>query len=446
MTVRDFGTPELDALAAECQDIPLVKGTRALIVSSPAPSAVLASALLSRSIMKTRGIFHVTFVEPVLNATALALFMDANPSHTIMVIGVDLIDDLPLDSMPSSPLLIGSTINREARSYYSFCRRDLVSVGAYVIAREKLETGPEELYLGAAGLLVQNQSAVQPDSVAKEMITLAQDGNVLRERRGFRIFGADFLPLTETLSNSISPYLRGISGSVGSCERILGEADIPSTRHNMPITSLTSEEKRRLTEKLVVKLDGSVIHRLLGLDFENCLELEGSPLHLLSAIQSMSDIAWSRHEVGSTMAVWVGDHARMLRVLLDSCRLHCRDTISGVQQLLSVQSKHEVVVQSDRVAVASLSGVQSSVLPDVGRISFENAYVDKEHFLVLERDDCACIVWAFDDLELSDVLQSLNLAELSSSSASPKSVLVQLDKEKRESLLSTLHNLAGEIR
>jgi len=446
MSARDFSTRELDALGVKYRNVSLDKGARVLIVSSPAPEAVLASTLLCRSIMKTGGVFHITFVEPVIDARTLERLLDANPKHTIIVIGADVTDDVSPNPELPPPIVIGGRIRAGAISEHSFNIREQVPVGAYVIAREKLELGLEELYLAAAGLLVQDQSLAESDRVLKEIVLLAQERNTLRERRGFRAFGTNFLPLIETLSSSISPYLRGISGALDSCERILSEADIPPSRRNMPIEALASEEKRRLTEKLTLKLDVSAIRRLLGLDFENCLEPESSPLRFLSAVKSMSEVAWSRHETGLAMAVWMGDRARMLRMLLDSYRLHCRQTISGVERFMSIRSKNEVNTQSDSVAVAPMSTVPCEVLSDVGRIIFEISYVDPERFLVLETEDCACVVWASDDMSLSDVLQSFMTAGLSSSSASPKSVLVQLPKEKRQNLVNAIGSLAGEMR
>ncbi len=446
MTARDFSTPELDGLAGKCREVSLGKGSRVLIISSPTPPAVLASTLLCRSIVNAGGVFHVTFVEPMMNAETLASFMSTSLGRTVLVVGVDVSGDLAHDTDSPLPVLIGSTINTGSSSMLSVGKREQVSVGAYAIAREKLEVGPEELYLATAGLLVQDQLQTESDSLSREMILFAQEADVLAERRGFRVFGTNFLPLIETLSNSISPYLRGMSGSIESCERVLSEADIPPSRHSMPITSLAGEEMRRLTEKLAVKLDISVIRRLLGLDFENHLEPESGPLRFLSAIKSMSEVAWCRHETGLAMAVWMGDHARMLRMLLDSYRLHCRETISGVQRFLSAQSNQEVAVQSDSIAVAPMSGAPREVLPDVCRIVFENGYADREQFLVLEREDCACVAWDFEDMRLHNILQSFTMAGLSSSSASPRSVLVHMTKEKREDLFDAIRGLAGEMR
>jgi hypothetical protein len=394
--------------------------------------------------VKTGGVFHVTFTEPVLSARTLASFVEASPNHTVIVVGVDVSGDLPPDAGFPLPILVGSTINEGASSAFSIGIRQQVSVGAYAIAREKLQVGPEELYLGTAGILVQEQLQNESDAVSKELILLSQESDVLAERRGFKVFGANFLPVAETLSNSISPYLRGMSGNVESCERLLSEADIPPSRRSLPITSLAGEEKRSLTERLALKLDVSVISRLLGLDFENRLEPESSPLRFLSAMKSMSEVAWSRRETGLAMAVWMGDHARMLRMLLDSYRLHCKETISGVERFLSARSNQEVTVQSGSVAVAPVFGVPSEVLPDVGRIVFENAYADREQFLVLEREDCACVAWVFEDIRLHDVLQSFAMAGLSSSSASPNSVLVQMTKEKRDDLFNAIYSLEGE--
>jgi len=441
MTARD-STPDLDALGAKCQEVPMDKGARVLVVSSPSPPAVMASALLCRSIMKAKGFFHVTFIEPVSSSEVLASIMNTNPERTTIVLGIDITGNGTLDSKHSPLILIGSTIQKRHTSCYSLGSKTSVPASAYAFAREKMETGPEELFLGAAALLIQNQQMIESDPASKDVIRLAQATDILQERRGFRIFGANFLPLSETLSNSISPYLRGISGAPESCERVLSEADIPSARRNVPITSLTSEEKKRLTEKLALQLDISVIRKLLGLDFETRLEPESSPMHFLSGIQSMAEVAWCRQEVGLAMAIWMGDRARMMRMLLDSYRIHCKGTISGVQHFLSVQVKHEIRALSDLVSIAPLAGVSTEVLPDVGRIAIENGHIDKDRFLVLEKDDYACVVWASEDVTLSDVLTAFDTAGLSPLSTSTTSVLVPLtSKENRETLLRAVDTL-----
>jgi hypothetical protein len=93
-----------------------------------------------------------------------------------------------------------------------------------------------------------------------------------------------------------------------------------------------------------------------------------------------------------------------------------------------------------------MSGVSAEVLPDIGRIVFENGYVDKEQFLVLELEDIACVVWALEDVELRDVMQSLTVAGMPPSSVSPKSVVVQVPKERKENLINAIHSLAGDMR
>jgi len=447
MTAKDTSTPELDAFGTECQEVPLHKGARILVVSSPAPATVLATALLCRSIMKSGGLFHITFTEPITTIQTLESVMKANPERTLLVVGVDVTGDGTSDSGNTGPILIGSTISKGSAPSFSLGPRELVSASAYALAREKLDTGLEELFLAAAGLLIQNPSTFDSDGVSKEIVRLAQDSGVLQERRGFRIFGVNFLPLTETLSNSISPYLPGISGAASSCERILNEADIPSTRRNMPVTSLTGEEKKRLAEGLALKLDIAVIRKLLGLDFEATLESESSPLRFLSGIQSMAEVAWCRQEVGLAMAIWMGDRARMLRMLLDSYRIHCRGVISGLQHFLSVQSKHEIKAVTDSVAVATLTAVRSESLSNVGRIAFDNGHIDQGLFLVLDRDDCASVIWASDDIDFSEVFSAFRTAGLSFSSTSPLSLLIQLKSKKdRETLLRVVGDFAGGMR
>jgi hypothetical protein len=444
MTARDFSGSELDALCANCRDMPLDVGPRVLVISSRTAQAVLASSLLCRSIAKTGGVFHVTFVEPVVDASILVSYLSTNPNNTVMIVGVDVSGDLTAGAEMHLPVLIGSTLNTKSSPVLSVGSREDVSLAAYAIAREKLEVGSEELYLATAGSIIQNQQRNESNSLSKEMILLAHESDVLAERRGFRIFGANFLPAAEALSNSISPYLRGVTGNTESCERLLSEADIPPSRRSMPITSLAGEEKRRLTEKLTLKLDVSVISRLLGLDFENLLEPESSPLRFLSVTKSLSDVAWSRHETGLAMAVWMGDHGRILRMLLDSYRLHCRETISGVQRFLSAESNQEVSIQLGSIAVAHMLGVPSEVLPDVCRIAFENGYANREQPLVLEGENSACFAWAFEDLGLIDVLHSFAMAGLSFSSASPNSVLIQTTKENRDDFLKAATSIIGE--
>ncbi len=438
-----MSTPELDALHEKCREAALNRGSRVLILSSPAPEATLPSALLCRSIMKSGGVFHITFTEPVLNIDALGTVIKAHSSRVPIVIGIDIVGSQVTEPSENTPILVGGSLDQRCSSYPHLGLGEGISIAAYALAQEKLDVGPEELFLAATGFLLESSSISEPDRQPKSLVKLALEGGVLEEKRGFRIFGASFLPLTETLSNSISPYLPGVSGVPESCEALLDDADIAPQKRDTPISLLTNEEKKRLTERLVPKLGKSVIHRLLGLDFETSLEPEDSPLRRVSGVQTLAEAAWCRQDLGTAQALWIGDRARMLRSALDSYRVHCRGVISGVQHFVLAQKNREVENVSSHVLAAPLIEARSETLSDVGRIAFESGYVDQNVLLVLYKDDYAGVIWHFDSMKLTEVFLALTSAGLVTTSTSARSVLVRLSsKEDRMTLFNVSDKLA----
>ncbi|RDE16650.1 MAG: hypothetical protein C4K49_04630 [Candidatus Thorarchaeota archaeon] len=437
-----MSTPELDKLRDKCRDAALDKGSHVLILSSPAPESTLPSALLGRSIMKSGGIFHITFTEPVLNIEALGAVIKAHSRRVPIVIGIDIVGNQVTELGENTPILLGGSLDQRCSSYPHLGLGKGVSIAAYALAQEKLDVGPEELFLAAAGSLLENSSINEADRQSRSLVKLALESGVLEEERGFRIFGVSFLPLTETLSNSISPYLPGVSGVPESCEALLDDADIAPQKRDAPIALLASEEKKRLTERLVPKLGKSVIRRLLGLDFETGLEPVDGPLRRVSGVQALAEAAWCRQDLGTAQALWIGDRARMLRSALDSYRVHCRGVISGVQHLVLAQKNREVENVSSHLLAVPLIEARSETLSDVGRIAFESGYVDQDVLLVLYKDDCAGVIWYFDSMSLSKVILALTSAGLAVTSTSARSVLVSLSsKEDRIALFGMLDKL-----
>jgi len=244
---------------------------------------------------------------------------------------------------------------------------------------------------------------------SRRVIALAEKEGLLKERKGFKLFGSNFLPMIDTFLYSTFPYLKGISGVRERCEHILEEANIPISKRRGPITSLDTKEAQRLTSQLIPNLDSTAIPGVLGQDFAFPAESEESPLHFLSGIKVLSQSAWSRWNLGAAVAVWMGDRARTLRSFIDSHKAHTRDVIAGMQNLASsLGNTASEGSDLDRVVTIPLVGTHESVLPDIARIALQSYLVNRDGFVMLTTEACTEVAWGAKKVSLYQVTKAMD--------------------------------------
>ncbi|MFQ5833993.1 MAG: hypothetical protein ACE5H4_14915 [Candidatus Thorarchaeota archaeon] len=429
MSGKKRKTLSLKAIKKIHDDRSIDKKKPFLIITSPLPEATVSSALICRSILKSGGLFHSTFLEPVVQVERVNALRQAHSKSTLIFVGIDVVGKKRVKKGTSYPIFIGGIHDSDQVQQLRIGDESSISEAAYVIARESMTATPRELQLAAAGALVRSFPEIELKGAAKEVVSSAQKDGLIQEQKGFRVFGANFLPLNEVLAYSTRPYLEGLTGQQEACEKICEEANIPFSKFRMPMSSLTNEEAQSLTTLLLPKLDSATIPLVLGQDFSLAQEREDSPARLVSGIKSMAEVAWSLQESGTSLAILMGDRAQMLRRFLDSHLAHSKDVIIAFEAMRRSLGEMETEI-TDSTAVVRTTGTKMSTLADVGRLSLETNLVSVDKVIVISKDEAMAVAWKPGKIRLQSLLSAVEKQDVSSTAASPASIMIENTTEE----------------
>ncbi|MFW9801227.1 MAG: hypothetical protein ACFFFC_01130 [Candidatus Thorarchaeota archaeon] len=434
MSGKSRGIPSFKAIRAQYSGLSFKIGRQVIIVSSSMPESTLASAILSRSIFKSGGLFHITFVEPVVHAEEINRLRSTYSDSTMIVVGVDVADKKRIKKGKGYPVFIGGVHGSEQAQSLCLGNERTISAASYILADEITKPGSEELQLAAAGTLLNNHSA-KLKGAAREVVASAQKKGLIEEKKGFRLFGVNFMPLNEVLAYSIWPYLPNLSGRPEICDKIYEEADIPYPKFKTPLSSLTSEEATKVNQHLSLKLDPSVISQVLGQDFIFSSENETSPARLLSGIRAIAETAWTLAEPSASTAIWIGDRAQVLKRFLDSYKAHSKEVIAGVERMVVLLQESESE-GADQHLMISHTETHEEILSDVGRIVLEANYVDTDRLMIISKDSGISAIWKSGTISLQDLFRSLIDVGIYPNATSSNSLRVNDTSEETKSKIA----------
>ncbi len=433
------------SLEKQSEQVIFRKDERILILSSPHPEATLSAALLSTAILASNRPVHITFVHPHMDIEEIGNIRKTHPNSAVIAVGIEVFGKRRLKKGTSYPVFIGGMFHSEHNELPSIGTASAVAASAFILAKEKFKTNDRTLQLAAAGTLISNASNAPIKGASRRVVSLAEKGGLLKERKGFKLFGSNFLPVINALMYSTFPYLKGISGVQERCEHILEEANIPISKRRGPITALDTKEAQRLTSQLIPNLDSTAIPGVLGQDFAFPTESEESPLRFLSGLKALSQSAWSRWDLGTSVAVWMGDRARTLRSFIDSHMAHTRDVIAGMRNLASSLDKTTSEGSNlDAVVTIPLIGTHEFVLPDIARIALQSYPVNRDGFVMLTTEAYAEVAWDTKNASLQRVTKAMNGLGLVSVPTSASSLKLETaSPSEQKTVADALRSLGG---
>ncbi len=438
MSKETSSNPSLKSLEKDCKSTTLDDRTHALIVASPYPEATLATAILSRALMRSNGRFLITFEQPVMSMDALSELRTKYETSAVFIIGIDILGSKRVKKGRSYPVLIGGISESEQLASLTLGTDSTIASAAYALAKSHVELDSYDLQLAAAGALVQDSVNGSKKGASMDIIKLAEKEGLIEERKGFRLFGIGMLPLDEAFLYSTHPYLHTLSGNQKACDELLNKSEIPIPKLRSPLSSLSSSEAQRLTSHLLPRLDPEVIPQLLGKDYIFTQERETSPLRYASGIEITATTAWVRHELGASVSVWLGDRGRALRGLIDTHMSHHKDVISAIQRL-----EPGLVNESTPATIVKILGSKTEILPDVGRIALSNRLVGSDKPVVLDNEESYTIIWPSSGLSVKQVLHSLLRKGILPVATSPQSITIAGPSEMKETALQMITALTA---
>ncbi len=337
------------------------------------------------------------------------------------------------------PLFIGGISESEQVNSLTLGTHNTIPATIHVLTEEHLISHDYDLQMAAGAALLLTESTKELPEPNKELVEKAKEKNLIEERKGIRLFGFGFLPLDELLLYSTRPFIRGISGNQMACDALLNEAEIPISKLRSPMSTLSKEEAQHLTQhltsKLLDKIGPSIIPHILGTDYILTLETEASPLRYLSGLEAIGETAWARQELGSTMSVWIGDRGRALRTVIDTYLSHHKDVISTI---LRLETKL-IGVSTETSTSIDIAGVRGELLTDVGRVVLQSGIVNQERPLLISSDDSAVAIWIAENIDIKNVLYTLQSKNLDPIPTSAKSLkFKELLPESKEAVLKSI--------
>jgi hypothetical protein len=447
MSTKTRGALSLKSLKKQYAEIILKDYEQVFLVSSPYTTSTLATAILCRTIMKSGGTFHVSFDAPIISLDRVNELCTKHESASVIFVGIDTIGKKKIRKGKSFPLFMGGTSESDQVETLTLGNNNTVPAAAYVFAEEHLTSHDYELQIAAGATLLHTESIQLSPKANKEIVEQAKEKNLIKERKGIRLFGFGFLPLDELLLYSTRPFIQGISGNQKDCDALLNEADIPITKLRTPMSSLSSVEAQHLTQHLtsmlLEKVGPSIIPHILGTDFVLPRETETSPLRYLSGLEAIAETAWARQEQGAAMSVWIGDRGRSLRSVIDTYLSHNKDVISAI---LRLETKLKGVSSETSTSI-EIAGVQDELLTDVGRIALQSGIANQERPLLISNDKSTVIIWTTDSIDINHVFHELLKKNLNPVLTSTKSFRLEgLPIESRDDILKSISPKAKKER
>ncbi|MFX1559102.1 MAG: hypothetical protein ACFFBL_00815 [Promethearchaeota archaeon] len=443
MSKKTHASLSLRSLKKQCAERPLKNIEQVFLVSSPDTSSTLATAILSRAILKSGGAFHVSFEPPVISLDRVNKLRAKHESASIIYVGIDTMGKKKIRKGGGYPVFIGGTSESEQVKSLTIGSSKTIPATVYAFTEEHLDAYDYELQTAAgATLLLPGATKSSPKS-NKEIVEKAKEKNLIEEYKGIRLFGFGFLPLDELFLYSTRPFIRGISGNQKACDALLNEAEIPITKLRAPMSTLSNSEAQHLTQHLTSmllnKIGPSIIPHILGTDFVLTRETETSPLRYLSGLEAIAETTWARQEYGAAMSVWIGDRGRALRNVIDTYLSHQKDVISTIQRL---ETKLKGVSTETNTTI-EIAGVQGELLTDVGRIALQSGIVNQDRPLLINSDDSTIVIWTTEKIDIHQVLHVLQRKKLNPILTSTKSLKFKgLSLELRNDVFSSINSKA----
>lgn len=437
MSKKTSRTLSLRTLEKDCSSVNIDSDSQTLLVTAPTPDATLATAILSRALIRLNRRFQVTFVQPVITLEALSELRTKYDSSTIIVIGIDILGSKKIKKGKRPLILIGGISESEQLNTFTLGNDAALIPAAYTLAKSLIDAVSYDLQLAVAGVLIHDELNVPKKGASRDILDLAEKEGLIEERKGFRLFGIGMLPLDEVFLYSTHPYLHTISGNQKACDELLIASEIPVQKLRQPLNALNASEAQRLTSQLITRLDPKVISLLLGKDYLLKLERESSPLRYISGVEIVANTAWVRNELGASMSVWLGDRGLALRVLIDTHMSHHKDVISSVQRL----DAGLMGESTSSSTILKIPGSKTEVLPDVGRIALSNRLVDPDRPLVLDNTEFYTIVWPFSGFGTKQIIRELLKRDILPFASSSQSVTINHNPEMKETALQLISTI-----
>ncbi|NWF94659.1 MAG: hypothetical protein HXY34_00795 [Candidatus Thorarchaeota archaeon] len=388
-----------------------------LVITPPSTDCLLSTAVICRAAFRTECQFQVTFTDMIPSIEDIRTIVDSHPDAQPVLVGLRA-GMPPMRKGVKHPAISIVPSDSRSREIVSIESTDQMGMACLALSAQKYGVTTGEIELAILGSVLATETFGRgAGGGVQEFLAKGLETGLIRDVKGFRIFGTGFMPVSEALQYSIRPYIRGISGNREACERVLESADILQSSRREPIMKLSTESKQKLTAQLVPLLNKHTTAQLLGQDYELPREKDDSMLRFASQLESIGLTSWAKQEMGLALGLMLGDKAQLLRTAIDTSLAHARAVTQGVEAAFSEYTPAKLTSQE----ALELSSSKET-LSDIGRILLENCTVP-DGVLVLSSGGHVSVCWTEGRCALEKVMHAFSAKGVTVSSSSPTSVV-----------------------
>jgi RecJ-like exonuclease len=147
-----------------------------------------------------------------------------------------------------------------------------------------------------------------------EVLSDAIQAGKIEEAQDLILFGRQTRPIHRAIASTTTPYLPGLSGEEDKCLALLDMADIPTKVEDRwrTITDLSTDEKRRLVDKIIqhvisLKMSGEIALDLIGTVYTLTREDPWTPLRDAREFATLLNACGRMGKAGLGIALGLGD-------------------------------------------------------------------------------------------------------------------------------------------
>lgn len=207
-----------------------------------------------------------------------------------------------------------------------------------------------------------------------EVLSDAIQATNIEETQDLVLFGRQTKPIHRAIASTTTPYLPGLSGEEDKCLALLDMADIPTKVEDRwrTITDLSTDEKRRLVEKIIqhaisLKMSGEIALDLIGTVYTLTREDPWTPLRDAREFATLLNACGRMGKAGLGIALGLGDRGSAFeeaRQVYDDYRKWLAKYMNWLTTEPSAlkQEGNVVIVRGEEVIDENMTGAVSSIV------------------------------------------------------------------------------------
>jgi len=200
----------------------------------------------------------------------------------------------------------------------------------YLFTRELNQKNQDLAGLAIVGAIGDIQDADgELKGMNREILRDATEAEVIKVEKDLRLYGRQTRPLYKSLVYTTEPFIPGLSGRESACVQFLSDLDITLKKDGnfTMLADLDQEERRRLTEALILKMIENRVHpkfaeSIVGEVYTLLKEEKRTPLRDAKEYATLLNGSGRTEHYGIGLAIALGERSNLYAQSLDMLKEH----------------------------------------------------------------------------------------------------------------------------